>query len=124
MREVLRLATELGNAILKSDVYARLSEARQAVDARADVREAVDAYEQARSGLKGCGGVNPQALRELQLCRERLDRYGEALALLEARQAFDEMLDNCSRIIRLIVNGETEPEDAAAGCGGCPGCGG
>lgn len=131
MREVMQKTQELALTILESDVYRRWKSLEEktardpaAAEAAAAVFEKKNRLEQVLAWAPDPEGIRAAA-EALEEAQKALEAVPDVAELRQAREAFDRMMDNVSRILRLAVTGETKPEDGACSgdCASCGGCG-
>lgn len=130
MREVMLKAQALGEAILNSDVYKRKQAAEAAVSSDAEAAAAVAAYMEKRSAVEemlGDENLDPVQLSEagqaMQEAEEAMNTNAVVKEVKAASDAYNTMMDNINRLLRLIVDGEVDSESGCTGsCETCSGC--
>ena len=130
MREVMMKAQALAEAICQSEIYKTMHDLEEKVTQDEAATAAIASYMEKRGNVE-------LLLRSPEFDAEKVAAAGEELQAAEAamnecvivkdmrqaQEAFQEMMDNVNRILRLVITGEVE--DAAAGCtGNCASCGG
>lgn len=135
MRNVMLKAQELGEAILASDIYARMKEAEALIGKDEAATLAVAAYMEKRDAVQTMLGdrenLDPAKLAalgaELQEAENAMNQQPAVQQMQTARKAFDELMVSMNRVLELVVNGSAEETPAANGCTGscatCSGCG-
>lgn len=131
MRNVMRKAQELGEAILASDLYKRSKEAEEAMTNDPQAAQCLADYlekQRAVNDILATEDMDTDALAAagaaLQEAEDRLHANELVLAAQKANADCNEMLDNVNRIIQLIVKGRTEDASGCTGnCSSCGGCG-
>lgn len=130
MREVMMKAQALAEAICQSEIYKTMHDLEEKVTQDEAATAAIASYMEKRGNVE-------LLLRSPEFDAEKVAAAGEELQAAEAamnecmivkdmrqaQEAFQEMMDNVNRILRLVITGEAE--DAASGCtGNCASCGG
>lgn len=126
MKNVMQKAQELAEAILESDVYQymhtmelKLTKDEKASAALALMIEKRHAVEE----ILATKNMNPddlaKASEEMEAAETAMNEVTIIQETKDARAAFQEMMNNVNRILRLVVTGETEDETPTHG--GCTG---
>ena len=133
MREVMKKAQELAEAIADSAVYQKMKEMeadvrhdQEANDALADMISKRQEVENILSSADMDPNELSRASLEMEEAEKRMNNNEKIQALKEARGTFQTMMDNVNKILRLVITGEVEDENGgSAGCSGnCSGCSG
>lgn len=128
MDEVMQKAQALAEAILDSDVYQKMhtlelrvtkdEEATAAMSALIEKRHAVE-------DLLATKNMDRDALTrasdEMEAAETAMNAIPMITEMKEARKAFQDMMDNVNRILRLVITGEVEDTPDAHSHGGCTG---
>ena len=132
MREVMKKAQELAEAIVDGAVYLKMKELEgevrhdpEANDALADMISKRQEVENILSSVDMDPNELSRASLEMEEAEKRMNSNEKILALKEARATFQTMMDNVNKILRLVVTGEVADENTSGGCSGnCSGCSG
>lgn len=136
MREVMKKAQELAEAITDSAIYLKMKEQEGVVRRDPEASAALNdmmAKRQRVEDILSDNQMKPEDLkkasREMEEAEKRMNDNEQIQALKEARKDFQTMMDNVNKILRLVVTGEVAEEPGTrrsfGGCGGsCEGCGG
>ena len=132
MREVMKKAQELAEAIADSAVYQKMKEMEadvrhdpEANDALADMISKRQEVENILSSADMDPNELSRASLEMEEAEKRMNNNEKIQALKEARGTFQTMMDNVNKILRLVVTGEVADESSSGGCSGnCSGCSG
>ena len=135
MKDVMQKAQELAEAILASDVYRKMKELEETVQADPGAAEKVGILMEKRQRVENLltsKGMDPEELKraneEMVRAEAEMNANEKVAALKAARKNFSTMMDNVNRILRLVITGEVEEDDfsATVSCGGncanCSGC--
>ena len=133
MDEVMKKAEELAQAILASDLYNRMRDLEEEVQAdpeasgvlqemvekRKRVEDLLSSRNMDRDALK-------EASREMQEAETAMNANGKIKTLKAARKAFSAMMNDVNRVLRMVITGDIGENDFNAdGCSGdCSGCSG
>ena len=133
MKEVMQKAQELAEAILASDVYRKMKELEEEVQADPDAAEKVGRLMEKRQRVESLltsRGMDPEELKqanaEMVQAEQEMNESGKVMALKAARKSFSTMMENVNRILRLVITGEIREDDVSGctgNCNGCNGCG-
>ena len=133
MRDVMKKAQELAEAILDSEIYRKMKQQEidvkrdpEAAAALSDMIEKRGKVEDILSSANMDANELAEASREMEEAEKRMNENGMIKTLKEYRKDFQTMMDNVNRILRLVITGQTEDEDGrSSGCNGnCSGCSG
>ena len=133
MDEVMKKAEELAQAILASDLYNRMRDLEEEVQADPEAAGALQDMVEKRKrveDLLSSRNMDRDALkeasREMQDAEKTMNANGKIQTLKAARKAFSAMMNDVNRVLRMVITGEVEENDfSAAGCSGdCSGCSG
>ena len=132
MREVMTKAQELAEAILDSDIYQNMKmlegDVRHDPEAGKLLGEMIEKRQKVE-GILSSNDMKPDELaaasREMEEAESRMNANEKIRTLKDARKDFQTMMDNVNRILRLVIQGQVEDENADSGCTGrCETCGG
>jgi cell fate (sporulation/competence/biofilm development) regulator YlbF (YheA/YmcA/DUF963 family) len=133
MREVMKKAQELAEAILDSEIYQKMKEQEKAVRRDANAAAALGEMIEKRNRVESilsAADMNPEELaeasREMEEAEKRMNDNEMIGKLKTYRKDFQTMMDNVNKILRLVITGEVADEQGgSAGCSGdCSGCSG
>ena len=133
MREVMNKAQELAEAILDSECYREMkkteAEMRRDPDAAAVLGEMIEKRNRVEEILAS-SDMDPnelaEASREMEEAEKRMNENMKIIELKEKRKAFQTMMDNVNKILRLVITGEVKDDSrgTVACSGDCTACGG
>ena len=133
MKDVMQKAQELAEAILASDVYRKMKELEETVQADPGAAEKVGILMEKRQRVESLltsKGMDPEELKraneEMVRAEAKMNANEKVAALKKARKDFSQMMDNVNRILRLVITGEIREDDVSGcngNCDGCNGCG-
>ena len=132
MREVMNKAQELAEAILDSEIYQKMKDQENAVRKDPEAAQAMGDMIEKRQRVEtvlSSANMDPnelaQASKEMEEAEQRMNDNDLIKELKNRRKDFQTMMDNVNRILRLVITGQVEDENGAAGCSGnCSGCSG
>ena len=132
MREVMNKAQELAEAILDSEIYQKMKDQENAVRKDPEAAKAMGDMIEKRQRVENVlssANMDPnelaQASKEMEEAEQRMNGNAMIKELKDRRKDFQTMMDNVNRILRLVITGQVEDENGAAGCSGnCSGCSG
>ncbi len=126
MNDIFTKARELGNMLTESELYERLSKARDAFDNDMEAREILFGYNECERRVQKLiseGGKDQQAFREANAA------LGEAVKKLEKNEVIKELINLESRFRNMtnqvinIIKATALGEEACSGsCSDCSGC--
>ena len=135
MKEVLKKAQELAEAILESDIYQRMHLLEREMAKNLGVQQAMTEVSQARRNVENILSRNDLDQHALQQASDALHQAEEKLGAIsliqevsDASSDFSDMMENVNQILRLVLTGVSEGDQATpkrqcgGGCGGCIGC--
>ena len=134
MREVMQKAQELAEAVLASNVYTKMKELEEEVQADPEAAAAMQTMIDRRKRVEdilSSKNMDPEELsragQEMQEAEAEMNRNAKIQVLKAARKEFSTMMDNVNRILRLVITGEVEQDDVVSvscsgNCSGCSGC--
>lgn len=131
MKKVLEQAEALAGSILDSEVYVNMRLAEQAamhseeaVAAMTDFMEKRQAVEAMLANAEMDHSALAAASQAMEDAEKTMDQQPDVKRMQESRAAFTDMMAKVNKIIRFVVTGENDEEEAS-GCGGsCEGCSG
>lgn len=130
MEKVLNQAELLAEAILESKEFISMRLSEQAAMKDHHANDLIAAYSEKRSKVENIladanmnHGDLAAAGEELQNIEEAIDQNETINKMRETREAFTDMMNKVNSIIKYVVTGESDEEEA--GCSGsCSSCGG
>lgn len=133
MQQVMQKAQELAESILDSQIYQRMHILENQVTHDPEAAKAIADLMEKRTAVQNLLSANnldpndlTRAAKEMEEAEAAMNSCAMVNDLQEARRAFSEMMDNVNRILRLVITGEVEDENASGGCSGncssCSGC--
>ena len=138
MENVLNQAEQLAEAILDSEEFIKMRLAEQAALKDVEANRLMDEYTQKRhtvESLLASSALDHGALEEagtaLETAQKAMEENGKIKAMRETNAAFTDMMKQVNKIIKFVVTGESEEEEACScgscaggcdSCGGCEGC--
>ena len=133
MREVMMKAQELAEAILDSEIYQKMKklegEVRHDPEAGKLLGDMIEKRQIVENTLSD-SGMKPEDLAkasiEMEEAEKRMNANEKIQTLKNARRDLQTMMDNVNKILRLVITGQVEDENAGNGCcsGSCDTCGG
>ena len=132
MEEVMQRAEELAQAVLRSDLYNRMRDLEEEVQedpaAAGAMQTMIDRRKQVEDLLISSHmdrEILIAANRDMQEAEAAMNANPKIQELKKARKAFSDMMNNVNRVLRIVITGEVDEGDIAAGCSGsCEGCSG
>lgn len=133
MREVMQKAQELAEAILASDICAKMKDLEAKVQTDEAAASAMGKMIEKRQNVENIlssANMDPEELarasEEMEQAEKEMNENTMIQELREARKDFSTMMDNVNKILRLVITGEVQEEaSASGGCdGNCAHCGG
>ena len=128
MRDVMMKAQELGETILKSEIYQRAKAADDAVRRDEEAAALLGKYMEAQgkvNSLLSAAEVDPEAIAqagaEMESAQEQLRAHPLVKEMQAANEECNKMLDNVNRLIQFIVHG-TAGDGCTGSCETCGGC--
>ena len=130
MDEVFKKTRELGEALLECEVYANMKAAEDRAMANPESAEAMADFLGKRTELQAMmqsDNPDPGAMKrlsdEMDACQERLQMIDDIVALTDARNEFNSLIEQINQVLQFIVTGRMdEPSGCAGDCGSCGGC--
>lgn len=129
MEEILKKAHELGELIAKSKELIRCQEQEITFANDAGAQAAVAEYDQKSKELAEemrSGGMTPEKLETFRARMnenmQELTKNATAKEYLEAKSAFNKLINQVNEIIGYHIRGEEESGGCGGNCSGCSGC--
>lgn len=135
MKEILKLAQQLGEAIAECEEIQRYREMEKIYFESSDAQNAMQEYEETRAKMTVKAketGMTPESLKlfqqEMKASMDKLMENQTVKEYLDAKSAFNDVLTKVNSIIAYCVQGEeqdmaTSSSGSCSGnCGGCRGC--
>ena len=133
MENVLNHAEQLAESILDSEEFIKMRLAEQAAMRDEAATQLITDYSERRKeveNLLATSDMDHSALAEagkrLEDAQKAMEENEKIIAMREANDAFNQMMQQVNKIIKLVVTGESdEEEDGCSSCSGsCESCGG
>ena len=128
MDQVFLKTQELGQALLESDAYKQMKAAEEKVTANELATRLVSGLMECRAEIARqmqSGDPDPMALKrlsdEMDGYQEQLDLIDDVVALTQARNGFNQLMEQINQVLSFIVTGRMEQE-CGGDCGSCSGC--
>ena len=129
MEEILKKAHELGELIAKSKELIRCQEQEITFANDPDAQTAVSEYDKKSKALAEemrQGGMTPEKLESFRSRMnenmKELTKKTTAKNYLEAKSAFNQLINQVNEIIGYHIRGEEESGGCSGNCSGCSGC--
>ena len=131
MDEVFKKTRELGEALLNCETFLKMKEAEDRALSNREAAELMGSFLEKRGMLhEMMQGDNPDpgALKrlsdEIDADQERLQMMDDIVAMTEARNEFNGLINQINQVLQFIVTGRMdEPEGGCTGsCDSCAGC--
>ncbi len=130
MNEVFLKTRELGEAILKSEEYARVKEAEDRAMKNTEAAETMGKYLEAKGEMDRMMAMGEKDWARVKILSDEMSSYQERMNLIDdirdlnnAREGFANLINQVNSVLRFIVTGEMEQNEG--GCSGsCETCGG
>ncbi len=135
MREVMKKAQELAEAVLASDIYTKMKQLEEEVNNDPEASAAMQdmiAKRKRVEDILSSKDMDPEELSragmEMQEAEKVMNSKDAILNLKAARKEFSTMMDNVNRILRLVITGEVQDDDisqtgsCSGDCSRCSGC--
>ncbi|MBQ2696440.1 MAG: YlbF family regulator [Clostridia bacterium] len=129
MEEILKKAHELGELIAKSKELIRCQEQEITFANDPDAQTAVSEYDKKSKALAEemrQGGMTPEKLESFRSRMnenmKELTKNTTAKNYLEAKSAFNQLINQVNEIIGYHIRGEEESGGCSGNCSGCSGC--
>ena len=122
---------ELGQALLESEVYARMKKAEEKAMTNMQAAELMASYLEKRSQIQEMMEVenpDPAAMKrlseEMDSIQEQLHMVDDIVELTSARAEFNGLIGQINQVLQFIVTGRmTDEEGGCSGrCSSCSGC--
>lgn len=130
MNEVFLKTRELGEAILKSEEYARVKEAEDRAMKNTEAAETMGKYLEAKGEMDRMMAMGEKDWARVKILSDEMSSYQERMNLIDdirdlnnAREGFANLINQVNSVLRFIVTGEMDAPEG--GCSGsCETCGG
>ena len=129
MDNVFAKTRELGQALLESDIYLNMKAAEDRALQNAEAAQTMAAFIEKRSELQNLmqsGDPDPVAMKrlsdEMDVLQDRLQMIDEVVALNEARNEFNGLINQINQVLQFIVTGRMDENGCSGDCGSCGGC--
>lgn len=129
MREVMMKAQELAEAIVATGLYEKMQTLEKQVTADEEAAAAIADFVEKRNEFEAMiqqGNADKEAFaaagQAYSAAQARVDENEKIIELREAQQAYNDLMENVNRILRLVVTGEVETGGCSGNCASCSGC--
>ncbi len=129
MEEILRKAHELGELIADSEELKRCQEQEISFAGDESAQAAVALYDEKSKALAEemrSGSMTPEKLESFRARMnenmQELTKNATAREYLEAKSAFNKLINQVNEIIGYHIRGEEESGGCGGNCSGCSGC--
>ena len=130
MDEVFKKTRELGEALLNCETFLKMKEAEDRALSNREAAELMGSFLEKRGMLhEMMQGDNPDpgALKrlsdEIDADQERLQMMDDIVAMTEARNEFNSLINQINQVLQFIVTGRMdEPSNCTGSCDTCAGC--
>ena len=135
MKQVMQKAQELAEAVVDSEIYQTMKKKEREMlkdETSSALLNDMNAKRSRVEEILSSANMNQEELARASLEMEAAEKAmladGKIQELKEARKAFQNMMDNVNKILRLVITGEVEEEMTVHGrcsgnCSSCGGCG-
>ena len=129
MDAVFEKTRELGEALLQSEAYLSMKAAEDRALSNAEAAQTMAAFLEKRSELQSMmqsENPDPVAMKrvsdEMDALQDRLQMLDEVVALNEARNNFNGLINQINQVLQFIVTGRMDEAGCSGDCGSCGGC--
>lgn len=130
MEDILKKAHELGELIADSEALKRYQEQELSFISDESAQAAVEKYDRDSKALaeemRQGGGMTPEKLEgyraKMNENMAELTKNATAREYLEAKSAFNQLINQVNEIIAYHIRGEEEGGGCSGNCSGCSGC--
>lgn len=132
MNEVFLKTRELGEAILRSDVYQTMRALEESAMHNEEAALTMAEYMEKKQLIESLLLQENPDLDQLKVLsddldalKEKLTLIGDVQALTEARDEFSNLIEEVNKVLRFIVTGDmgASDDECSGGCDSCKGCG-
>ena len=129
MDKIFEKTRELGQALLESEVYAKMKEAETKAMQNMEAAEMMASYLEKRQQIQAMmedENPDPGAMKrlsdEMDEIQEKLQMIDDITNLTIARSEFNQVIGQINQVLQFVVTGRMEEEGCGGDCGGCTSC--
>ena len=131
MDKIFAKTRELGQALLESEVYAKMKEAEAKAMQNMEAAEMMANYLEKRQQIQAMmedenpdPGVMKRLSDEMDEIQEKLQMIDDITNLTIARSEFNQVIGQINQVLQFVVTGRMDEADGGCGgdCGGCTSC--
>ena len=129
MDKVFEKTRELGEALMASEVYLNMKAAEERAMKNEQAAQTMSVFLDKRSALQSMmqsENPDPGAMKrlseEMDDCQDRLQMIDDVVALNEARDSFNGLINQINQVLQFIVTGRMDESGCSGNCGSCGGC--
>ena len=129
MDNVFAKTRELGAALLESEQYLNMKAAEDRAMQSAEAAQTMAAFLEKRTELQSMmqsDNPDPVAMKrlsdEMDALQDRLQMIDEVVALNDARNEFNGLINQINQVLQFIVTGRMDETGCSGNCGTCGGC--
>jgi len=131
MDKIFEKTRELGQALLESEVYAKMKEAEAKAMQNMEAAEMMANYLEKRQQIQAMmedenpdPGVMKRLSDEMDEIQEKLQMIDDITNLTIARSEFNQVIGQINQVLQFVVTGRMDEADGGCGgdCGGCTSC--
>ena len=122
MDAVFQKTRELGRALMESEAYLKMKAAEDKAMANEEAARAMGEFLEKRGELQAIN-IDSKIINGSVTADKSTATMGEAVALTDARNAFNALIGQINQVLQFIVTGEMQqPEGCSGSCASCSGC--
>ena len=129
MDNVFAKTRELGAALLESEQYLNMKAAEDRAMQSAEAAQTMAAFLEKRTELQSMmqsDNPDPVAMKrlsdEMDTLQDRLQMIDEVVALNDARNEFNGLINQINQVLQFIVTGRMDDNSCGGNCSSCGGC--
>ena len=129
MDKIFEKTRELGQALLESEVYAKMKEAETKAMQNMEAAEMMASYLEKRQQIQAMmeeenpdPGAMQRLSNEMDEIQEKLQMIDDITNLTIARAEFNQVIGQINQVLQFVVTGRMEEEGCGGDCGGCTSC--
>lgn len=131
MTKIYDLARELGNEVLKTEEISALMEAKKKFDDDEQAVKLLNDFTELQNDMRARVAAGHMSVEEqqsvsatLQSKSEEIKKNPNAIALFDAENKFNNMMNSVMAVIQSTISGEGSDAEGCGCGGGCSSCGG
>ena len=130
MDKVFEKTRELAEALMESEAYQIMKDAETKAMGNAEAASLMSDFLEARTKLHELmqsENPDPGAMKrvsdEMDEAQERMQMIDDVVALNQARQSFNGLMDQVAQVLQFMITGRMDdPSGCSGDCSGCAGC--